>query len=201
MSLISDITRLDPQAVYTYADYLRWRLRERVELLNGKFHYMSPAPNRKHQRVLRGLMRSLLPFFPAASRCELYCAPFDVRLYDAQKSQASEAEIITVLQPDLVVVCDKTKLDEKGCMGAPDLIVEILSPGFFKLDLSEKKALYEESGVREYWVVFPEAEMVERYVLDENGFFGMPIKFFGEDTLESKIFADLSIELRAVFDE
>ncbi len=201
MAVITQLSQLDFGGIYSYADYLLWRLEERVELIKGKIFHITPAPSRKHQRVCRGLIRPMLPFFPAGSRCELYTAPFEVRLYDSQKSQVENSEIFTVVQPDICVVCDKEKLDERGCLGAPDLVVEVLSPGYFKRDLTIKKSLYEENGVREYWVVFPEAEMVERYVLEIDGCFGMPVKFFAEDTLESVIFPDLSISLQSVFEE
>ncbi len=116
---------LSPDKTYTYADYLTWQFDEMVEIIKGKMFKMSPAPARMHQRVSSNLMHQVQGFF-YKKPCQVYHAPFDVRLL--AKKGNSDAQILTVVQPDLCVICDLSKLDEKGCVGAPDLVIEILSP-------------------------------------------------------------------------
>lgn len=138
---VEDISLLEPEATYSYADYLRWSFEERVELIKGKLFRMSPAPRRGHQEISSIIARELLLFLKGKS-CKVYYAPFDVRF--PNYSDDSDEQIYTVVQPDICVVCDLAKLDEAGCKGAPDLIVEILSPSTASKDLKEKYQLYEE---------------------------------------------------------
>ncbi|MBU1821327.1 MAG: Uma2 family endonuclease [Bacteroidetes bacterium] len=167
MDTITDFSQLDLNGTYSYADYLKWRFQERVELLRGKIFRMTPAPNVKHQRVAGKLYLQMSQAF-AGNSCQLFFAPFDVRLYNRKKSLKASKEIFTVVQPDLCLVCDGSKLDEQGCNGAPDLVVEILSPGNTKREMKDKFELYEEAGVREYWLVEPNDEFVLVYVLNEE---------------------------------
>ena len=153
---------------YTYADYLQWPASERWELIDGKAVCMSPAPSSEHQRILRKLSGCIGNFLEGRE-CEVFFAPFDVRLPDI--SQADE-KITTVVQPDLVVVCDPGKIDKRGCLGAPDLIVEILSPATARKDWQDKRLLYERAGVREYWLVDGAHHTVMVYELDGNGKYG-----------------------------
>ena len=125
---------LDNGKVYTYADYLQWRFKERIEIIKGKVFKMSPAPARLHQKVSSKLSRVFLNVFHK-STCEVYVAPFDVRLIDKRKKSVKDEDIITVFQPDICVVCDPKKLDKKGCLGSPDFIIEILSPGNSKKEM------------------------------------------------------------------
>ncbi|WP_042344549.1 Uma2 family endonuclease, partial [Capnocytophaga canis] len=152
MKNVLNINQLDVEnGVYTYADYLLWKFEERVELLKGKIFKMSPAPSLKHQKISMNLS-GLLWQFLRGKKCQLFSAPFDVRL---PKKEEKGDNIHTVVQPDLCIICDESKLDERGCIGAPDLIIEILSPGNSKKEMKNKFELYQESGVEEYWIVNP----------------------------------------------
>ena len=147
---ITKLSQLDLSKSYSYADYLTWKFQERLELIKGKIFKMSPAPRRIHQEISRDLLTEM-NFFLKGGKCNVFSAPFDVRL---PKSNA-EDEIYTVVQPDICVVCDPSKLDDAGCVGAPDLIVEILSESTAKKDKTNKFELYQECGVKEYWIVSP----------------------------------------------
>jgi Uma2 family endonuclease len=164
--VITDPSQLDPEGFYTYADYLLWRFQERVELIRGKLFRMSPAPGRLHQEISTQLTRHLANFF-AENPCRVYAAPFDVRLPVNRKS----GQDTTVVQPDLCVVCDPSKLDERGCAGAPDLVIEILSPGNSQKEMGEKFQVYEEAGVREYWIVNPGEKVALVYIRNSEGAF------------------------------
>ena len=141
---------------YSYADYLTWDEGERFELIDGEVFNMAPAPSRRHQQVLRELSTAFTVFL-REKECEVLFAPFDVRLLVENKQ---EDVINNVVQPDLSIVCDKEKLDDKGCNGAPDMIIEILSPSSVKLDRWKKFQLYEKAEVKEYWLVDPINESV-----------------------------------------
>jgi Uma2 family endonuclease len=200
MKYITNINDLDLNGTYTYADYLTWRFEQSVELIKGKIFKMSPAPSVKHQRISGKLHGNLFIFFKRSS-CDLFSAPFDVRLLDKKKSQKANKDIYTVVQPDICVICDKSKLDERGCIGAPDLIVEILSPGNSKKELRTKFALYEESGVKEYWVVFPSEHVLQQYVLNENEKYELKSSFVEDEIFNAHIFPDLQIDLSEIFEE
>jgi Uma2 family endonuclease len=192
--MITDISQLDRKASYTYADYLTWRFKEMVELIKGKLYIPSPAPAERNQRLVTNLTIEIGSFFKGKA-CRVYVAPFDVRLV---KADTNDSEVSTVVQPDICVICDSNKIDEKGCAGAPDLIVEILSPASSKKDLNEKFKLYEENGVQEYWVVFPDSNAVNQYVLT-NGVYEQTSTLGRNDTLRSVVFPDLVIDLKQVF--
>jgi Uma2 family endonuclease len=193
---ITSLDQLDPNGIYTYADYLTWKFEETVELIKGKIFRMA-APRRKHQDISREISGPFYLYFQGKD-CKFYAAPFDVRLYDTRKSVKANRPIYSVIQPDVCVVCDLNKLDDKGCLGAPDLIVEILSPGNSKKEMINKYNLYEENGVREYWIVSPDSEMVTLLVLQKNGKYAPPQYFFSDDSLTSAIFPDLTLDLGAV---
>ena len=150
---------------FTYADYLTWPDNERWEIIDGVPYNMAPAPSRKHQRLMRDLCRPIINYLDDKD-CEIYFAPFDVRL--TEKYETDE-ETTSVVQPDIVIICDKDKLDDKGCKGAPDLVIEILSPSTAAKDIGEKFNLYERHKVKEYWIVYPNDEIVMVYKLDETG--------------------------------
>jgi len=191
---ITSLSQLDPNGLYTYADYLSWQFQERVELIRGHLFPMSPAPNIAHQRILGNIHGPMWNHFQQHT-CQLFMAPFDVRLPVSFK----KGKTATVVQPDLCVVCDPQKLDEQGCNGAPDLVVEILSPGNSKREMREKYQVYEEAGVREYWLVYPLDQEVRVYVLNENGQFIGLAPVISEDILRSAVFPDLEIDLKWVF--
>jgi len=200
MATITNISQLNPDAKYSYADYLTWRFENAVELIKGKIWRLSPAPRTRHQRISRNLNESFLYFFKNHN-CEFFYAPFDVRLYDKKKSTHANKDIFTVVQPDLCIICDKEKIDEHGCIGAPDLIVEILSPGNSKKEMRIKYNLYEESGVREYWIADPEHQTVHVFAVDEHEKYQLSKIYLREDVLQSVIFSDLKIDLQEVFPE
>ncbi len=199
MTPITSISQLDPTAQYTYADYLLWQFSERVELIKGYFLQMA-APNRKHQQI-SGNLQFLLASYLRKTKCSFYVAPFDVRFYDKQKSLKADKDIYTVVQPDLCVICDKSKLDERGCLGAPDWIIEILSPGNSKKEMRQKYALYEEQGVKEYWIIHPNEQTLFQFVLDEQGKYQLHKMFAEDDLVPSYLFPDLIVDLKEAFED
>jgi len=197
MTKITHLSELDLTADYNYADYLTWQFSETVELIKGKIQLMCPAPNVKHQRISIKLSSRLFNYFENKN-CQVFSAPFDVRLYDRKKSLLANKDISTVVQPDICVICDNTKLDEQGCNGAPDWIIEILSKGNSKKEVKTKHALYAESGVTEYWLVYPYEEVIQQFVLQEDSY--QLISSFAEDEIAtSYLFPDLDIDLAALF--
>ncbi len=199
MAKITQLSQLDLNQTYSYADYLTWRFDETVELIKGKIMLMSPAPNVKHQRASMNLSRVLSNFF-LRQKCQVFAAPFDVRLYDRKKSILANKEIHTVVQPDLCVICDTGKLDTQGCNGAPDWIIEILSKGNLKKELHIKYDLYAESGVSEYWLVYPYEQAVHQFVLHENGRYELKKMYADDDLAVPDLFPDLAIDLSEVFE-
>ena len=160
-----EFSELDLNKTYTYADYLKWQFEERLELIKGRIFKMSPAPKRIHQKASGVVFYNLFDYLKN-KQCDVYSAPFDVRL---PRKSKDDQEIITVLQPDICVICDRQKLDDRGCIGAPDIIVEILSPGNNRKELQNKYDVYEESGVQEYWIIHPDEKTFMKYTLDDSG--------------------------------
>jgi len=159
---------LDLNKRYTYADYLTWMDDQTRELIHGFIKLMSPAPRMIHARINTKILWNLESFIKKQKgNCEVFTAPFDVRF--PRGGETDDNKIDTVVQPDICVVCDLSKLDERGCCGAPDMIVEIISPSTGKKDYTEKFALYEESGVKEYWIVHPAEKAINVFLLQENG--------------------------------
>lgn len=197
MAEITSLSQLDLNGKYSYADYLSWKFEETLELIKGKIMLMS-APSRKHQQISRELTGNFYIFFQK-NHCEFYAAPFDVRLLDKQKSAKANKDVVSVVQPDLCIVCDESKLDDKGCIGAPDLVVEILSPGNSAKEMRIKKQLYEENEIREYWIFDPERETVHQFHLTEAGVYSPATIYINEDILNCVIFPELKINLKAVF--
>ena len=195
---INDINKLDPNAIYTYADYLSWRFNEMVELIKGKMVRMS-APVEYHQRISSNLHYLLYSFLLTKS-CRVYSAPFDVRLKDGQKATLNNENILTTVQPDLCIICDLSKIDTKGCLGSPDLMVEILSEGNSKKEMKTKYELYEANEIPEYWIVDPTHETVHQFALDSSTQKYFLVKIWiDEDTFSSYLFPDLAIDLTKVF--
>ena len=192
--IITDINQLDPDGSYTYADYLKWKFNERVELFKGRIFKMSPAPSSSHQQISLKVTRKLDNFF-LNTTCSLYVAPFDVRLV---KIKTNDTKVLTVVQPDLCVICDIDKLDEKGCNGAPDLIVEILSPGNSKKEMGIKFDLYEENGVKEYWIVEAAEKSIFIYTLQNEKFIGLK-PLIEDDKMQSPLFPSLDFDVRDIF--
>jgi Uma2 family endonuclease len=180
---------------FTYGDYLTWPEEERWEIIEGIPYAMTPAPSRAHQEILVDLLRQISTFLLEAA-CRVYAAPFDVRLPEAGEA---DADIATVVQPDLAVICDSSKLDERGCRGAPDFIIEIISPATAVKDQIHKVALYEKHGVREYWLVHPTDRLVTIRLLGTDGRYGPPLIHEATGTLPVATLPGLEIDLDAVF--
>ncbi len=182
---------------FTYDDYLTWPDDERWELIDGRPYAMTPAPSIRHQDISATLVQMLKNFFEGKP-CRVYHAPVDVRL--PKTNQADEA-VDTVVQPDVLVVCDRAKLDEKGVRGAPDLIIEILSPSTSQRDMGDKLFLYEKHGVRGYIIVDPWGKTCTVRLLAADGRYGHPEIYTEHQSLPIPIFPDCTLDLARVFAE
>lgn len=185
---------LDFAKDYTYADYLKWTFEERLELIKGKLFKMSPAPNRIHQE-LGFRMSGILYNYLKGKSYSAFPAPFDVRL---PRKSKEDKDIITVVQPDICVVCDPSKLDDKGCIDAPDIVVEILSPGNNRTELRNKYEAYEEAGEKEYWVVHPQEKTFLKYVLTNGKFQASRLMTVG-DEVTTNVLPGFVLSLDEVF--
>ena len=181
---------------YSFLDYLSWDESDRVELLDGELIMMAP-PARIHQEISVELTRQLANFLEG-KRCRVYHAPFAVRLFE-QDGDTPE-DVKTVVEPDISVVCDPVKLDGKGCKGAPDMVMEILSPSTQRHDRLVKLDLYQRAGVREYWIVDPDNRIVQSFVLEDGRY---SVKEFGAagDKIKVNVLEDCVIDLSEVFSE
>lgn len=198
--MITSLNQLDLNKTYSYSDYILWQFKERVELLKGQLFPIA-APNIVHQRISSNL-HIKLGIYLANQQCDVFHAPIDVRL-PLPTHRATKKKIDTVVQPDLCVVCDASKLDKQSCVGAPDLIVEILSPGNSKREMKDKFELYEEAGVLEYWIVDPEHKAVFLYTLDKNSnkYTTQLPALTDEDVLKSQVLEGLEVDLSTIFPE
>jgi len=178
---------------YSYADYLTWDERERWEILGGIPH-MQAAPSRIHQEILMELSRQISNYL-IDKPCKVYPAPFCVRL-DIEKD---DKDVKNVVEPDITIICDSSKLDEKGCKGSPDMIIEIISPSTGKKDRFIKFNMYENAGIKVYWLVEPDQKLVSIFTLQYNGRYGRPEMYSDEDKIKVSIFPDLEIDLSGVF--
>lgn len=183
---------------FSYADYLAWPDGERWELINGVPYAMSPAPGSRHQHIQAGFIAQLYTQLKG-SACQVFGAPFDVKL--SAIDNQSDNEIDTVVQPDVVVVCDKNKIDDRGCNGAPDLIIEILSPSTSKYDLSDKRSLYEQHGVGELWFVHPLDRTAMIFYLQENNKYGSPDVYGVDASVVLQAVDGIAINLGDIFTE
>ena len=199
-SIITNIDQLDLNKRYTYSDYLKWQFSEMVELIKGRIVRMSPAPSREHQEISFQLLLAIGQYF-RKKKCKVYHAPFDVRLPLPSKDD-QQAIINTVVQPDICVICDLSKLDQQGCNGAPDWIIEILSPATSKKDLTDKFDIYQHAGVQEYWVVHPSEATIIPYRLNAQGKYQTlrPTPFVKGEQIPSGIFPELVVDLNAIFE-
>lgn len=192
MDVVRNFSDLDLTKTYTYFDYLQWEFSERVELIRGFIRKMSPTPNLNHQRISQNLSGCFYENFKRKP-CDVFVAPFDVRLPIATSKQDT-----TVVQPDLCIICDESKLDFRGCNGTPDLIVEIISPSNSKHDVHTKFNLYQESGVKEYWIIEPYDKIIFVYTLTNGEYIGLQPQIEGQ-FIKSPLFPELNIELDDVF--
>jgi Uma2 family endonuclease len=181
---------------YTFADFLAWDEGDRIELIDGEA-FMLSAPGRIHQAISGELFAQIHNYLKGKT-CKVYAAPFAVRLLERDGDQPENVD--TVVEPDISVICDPKKLDDYGCKGAPDLIIEILSPSTRRHDRLIKRNLYQRAGVREYWIVTPEEQSVQVLTLKDG--FLVPHEEYGRnDMAKVTILDDCSIDLSAVFAE
>jgi Uma2 family endonuclease len=171
------LSDLDLNKTYTYADYLKWTFDDRLELIKGKIFKMTPTPGSAHQRLSLRLSRRVGNYLEG-KKCEIFSAPFDVRI---SRRSESDKEVITVVQPDICVICDPAKVDDRGCIGAPDIVVEILSPGNNKKELTNKYEVYEETGVLEYWIIHPYEKTFMKYTLLKGVFQASRLLTMGDE--------------------
>jgi Uma2 family endonuclease len=170
--------------LYTYADYLTWPEDQRIELVNG-VPYMQATPSPKHQAIVMELGRQFANYL-LGKECNIYPSPFSVKLSEG-----------TVLEPDISIICNRDKIDKQGCNGAPDLIIEVISPSSIKHDRQTKFKEYEKAGVKEYWIVEPEGSIVSVFTLDETQRYGRPEIY--DESIVVGSFPDLVIDLGLVF--
>ena len=190
---------LDLNRQYTYAHYLTWVDNKMRELLDGFVRMMSPAPTLKHASVSSRLGNYLFNFIDRKhGNCQVFYAPFDVRLPKSPDKTADD-QIYTVVQPDICVVCDPSKLDERGCLGAPEMVVEILSLSSLRYDLSKKFSLYEAAGVKEYWVVSPKEKGINVFILQNDGKYDDGTVYEGNTQVPVQTLQGLSINTEALF--
>ena len=193
-----DTLNLDHNKRYSYADYLTWMDDVRRELFDGFIKLMTPAPSSRHQEISTNLV-SICWNFLRNKQCKIYHATSDVRFQRNRKS-LDNTEVFTVLQPDLYIVCDLSKIDDRGCLGAPDMIIEIISPKNPKRDLKDKFDIYQEHGVREYWIVSPNDETVSVFVLNDKRKFQLVGMYAEDDKIPVNIFnGDLKVDLTEGF--
>lgn len=192
----SKVEEPDPTASYTYADYLKWQFEEQMELIRGRIYKMSPAPAPLHQQICLHLATAIHQYLKK-KKCKVYPAPFDVRLPD--KNGSNDKDVTTVVQPDLCIICDLSKIDARGCNGPPDLIIEVLSPGNTQKEVRLKHELYEEAGVKEYWLVYPAEQNVAVFLLDEKGRYNGATLYAGKEKIESHAVPGMLIKLNEIF--
>jgi Uma2 family endonuclease len=184
---MSGMTQLQPH--YTYADYRQWPEDQRWELIDGEIYAMT-APLRIHQDIVTELGRQIGNFLQS-KLCKLYIAPFDVRL--PHKNEADD-RVDTVVQPDISIICDPSKLDKLGCRGAPDWIIEVLSPSTALKDMNSKRSLYEQHGVQEYWIIHPEDRWIMVYLLNAQATYGKPEIFGMDEPTAAQLFPDFQVD-------
>ncbi len=178
---------------FSYEDYLTWPDDERWEILDSSA-YMQAAPSRIHQEITGELYRQFANYFHGKP-CKVYHAPFCVRL----DNEMNFNDIRNVVEPDITIVCDTSKLDEKGCKGVPDLIIEVISPSSVKIDRIVKFNKYEKAGVKEYWIVEPDQKIVSVFTLQDNNRYGRPELYTDSSKVKSILFPKCEIDLSIAF--
>jgi Uma2 family endonuclease len=184
----------DENRLFTYADYKSWELKpgERYELIYGVAYAMA-VPNISHQRICGEIFRQIANYLDGKP-CEVFAAPCDVRLFYAEDKSDD-----TVVEPDVMIICDKSKIGTEGCHGAPDFVVEIVSPSNTAIEMGRKFDLYLKAGVREYWVIEPENKGVKAYTFKDNQIFTRNYK--STDIASVDVITGLNIILEKVFSE
>ena len=190
-----ELSDLDLSKTYSYADYLQWTFEDRLELIKGKIFKMSPAPAPIHQRI-SWIISGELYYYLKNKSCLAYSAPFDVRF--SRKGEHEDSEIFTVVQPDICVICDASKVDARGCTGAPDIVLEILSPGNNQKEIQNKYEVYEESAVAEYWIISPQDRTFLQYILTNGKYQPSKLMIIG-DIITTPILPGFELNLELVF--
>jgi len=191
---LTDISQLDFTKLYTYEEYYTWQFPERIELIDGVPYQLMSAPRTNHQRISISLSARWFNFLEDKN-CEVFAAPIDVYF-----PNPAGGKINTVVQPDLCIVCDTSKIEEKGIKGAPDLVIEILSSNKNR-DLTNKYSLYEREGVQEYWIVHPNEKWLVIYTINEEGRFSGSKHYTPEDgNINAVLFPEFKVDLRKLFD-
>lgn len=198
---MQSIDDLDFSKTYTYADYYSWTFEERVELIRGSVFKMVNYPDTtfmgtNHQIILGNIAGMAYTFLKNRKVGYVYMAPFDVRLID--KSSYDE-DITNVVQPDLSFFLDRKKLDERGAIGTPDIVIEILIAGSNLVELKQKFQLYEDFGVTEYWIVSSQEQSILKYCLDENGKYVAGRALTSGDNVTTSILPGFELALDDVF--
>ncbi|CAA7599764.1 Restriction endonuclease type II-like [Acididesulfobacillus acetoxydans] len=185
----------EPKEKNTYADYLTWPEDERWEIIDG-VPYMQSAPTWQHQSISGDLYRQISNYL-VDKPCKVFAAPFDLCIPENDEKDEDISNIIS--QPDIVVVCDESKLRKTGYFGVPSLIIEISSPSTARKDKLIKFNKFEKAGVREYWIVEPENKLISVFTLQENNRYGRPEVYSEEDQIKVNLFPELTIDLKSVF--
>lgn len=180
---------------YTFADSLTWGDNERAEIIYGE-PVMLATPSRVHQEILTALVAQLYNFLEG-KQCRVYPAPFAVRLFAEENDTPEETD--TVVEPDISVVCDSSKLDQHGCKGVPDFVIEILSPSTQRHDRLVKLGLYSKAGVKEYWIVSPEEKTVQVMLQDTSNGLQLHEVYGEKDVAKVNVLSGCFIELGKVF--
>lgn len=183
---------------YTFADYLSWDSPERYELIDGE-PVLLAAPSPSHQEISGAIYAQLWNYLEGKKKCKAYPAPFDVRLFEQEGD--SPENVDTVVQPDITLVCDLSRLDDHGYRGAPDMLLEILSPSTRRYDRLTKLELYQRAGVKEYWIVNPEEQTAQVYLLDEHGLLRLREEYDRKGIAKVNSLDGCFIELSRVFPE
>ena len=182
---------------YTYADYLKFPDDERWEIIEG-IPYMQSAPTWQRQSISRELMLQFGEYL-RDKQCQVFAAPFDLRLPEVE-ARDNDEDVTNVYQPDLLVICDKSRLKGTGYYGVPSLVIEILSPSTVRIDRLLKFNVYEKAGVKEYWIVEPDTKLVNVFVLQDNSRYGRIELYTENDHVKVSVFPELVIDLSGIFD-
>ena len=183
---------IDSIKTYNYKDYMLYDENEKIEIIDGKVYNMSPAPSRIHQKIIMELSAEIRNYIKANNgSCEVYPAPFDVILKNDDQNIEDSKNIV---QPDISVICDESKLTDNGCTGSPDMIIEVVSPYNPNNDFIRKLNLYDKYKVKEYWIVNPMKRNILVYKLDDKGSYGMPDIYTFQDTVKVGIYDELQID-------
>jgi len=181
---------------FTYRDYRQWPDDERWELIDGVAYNMCAAPTTYHQTIAFELGRKIADFLDE-KECTVFPVPVDVFFF--RLNEQDEDDVDTVVQPDVTVVCDKAKIRPRGIWGAPDFVVEILSPSTSRKDLSEKFALYQRFGVKEYWVIDPPGRWLQQYLLGDDGLYSPEVTFETKGTLVCRTLPGFTVEVESLW--